>query len=119
DGLTDEINNNSLPIRDAFETRGYVCGDRAAFKDFTDVKIGVRTLDPDLVVSSITDGVNEEKELGQIRKQRADVYIHCKSPVDPSVDAADAPFREDYSIESFDNFIGMDFNDFPVGALYS
>jgi hypothetical protein len=119
DGLTDEINNDSLQIRDAFETRGYVFGDRAAFKDFTDVKIGVRTLDPDLVVSSITDGVNEEKELGTITKERAEFYTHGKSPFDPDVDAADAPFRTDYSVGTIENFIGMDFNDLPLGPLYS
>jgi hypothetical protein len=119
DGMTDEINGDSLPVHDVWETRGYICGDAAAFKQFTRAKIGVRTLDPDAVITSVVDGVNEEKQIGIISKDRLDYYIHGKAPFNAETDDPNAPFREDYTVEEAGDFIGDDFDNLPIGNIGS
>jgi hypothetical protein len=117
DGFTDDIGGDSLPIQDRFETRGYICGDRAAFKRFTRCKIGVRTLDPDTVISSLVDGINEEKPIGIITKDWLKFYTHGKSLFNPATDDPHQAYREDYSVQEEANFLGDDFNDLPLGPI--
>jgi hypothetical protein len=119
DGITDEINGNSLPVHDLWESRGYVCGDSARFKRFTRVKIGMRTVDPDMVITSLVDGVNEQKQLGVINKSPVDYYIHGKAPFNAETDNPNLPFREDYSSGEWSDFVGQDFGNLVVGPIQS
>jgi hypothetical protein len=111
----DHINDQRLNVKDVIETRGYVAGDPGGFKRFERVVIGIRTSDPDVTVTAISDGVDEEKELASFTKNPNISYVHGRGPrtLDP-----DAPKFEDYTLgEEESEFVGQDFEDLPVGDI--
>jgi hypothetical protein len=116
-GIEDEINGDSIPVPYLMETRGYVAGDPAGFKRFQRAIIGVSTYDPAAQVTSITDGYNEEKELGEITKDRSRFYVHGHKAFDPSMDDPTEPKREDYATIDESRFAAEDFEALPDGPL--
>lgn len=117
EGVADTINSIEHPVNDAIETRGYTCGDPSSFKRFERALIGIRTLSPHATVTAISDGVNEEKLLTTITKDKNKFYTFGKADYNPLVDAADAPYREDYST-TLSNAAGEDFEELPDGDIF-
>jgi hypothetical protein len=118
DGLEDEISGNSVPVRDVIETRGYTGGDPSGFKRFMRANIGVRTYDPQATVTALSDGVNEEKLVKTITKDRKRFYVHGHKEFDVLTDDATEPKRQDYSTQ--DEGVAIeDFEDLPDGVLLS
>lgn len=115
-GAEDEINGGIVPIRDRFATRGYDLGDPTAFKRFQRVRIAVSTYAPDAVVTAVSDGFNERKELGTIQKDRTKFYVHAHPPFDENRDDATEPKRQDYSVMDED-FAADDFETYPEGPI--
>jgi hypothetical protein len=115
-GIEDEINGDSVPVHDLMETRGYVNGDPSGFKRYQRTIIGVSTYDPDAKVTAISDGFNEEKELGTITKDRLRFYVHGHPRFDVAKDDPTEPKRQDYSTTDTNSAI-EDFEQLPVGPL--
>ena len=114
----DEIGTDIWPIQDAMETRGYTCDDAASFKRFARAPIAIRTSNPEIYVSAITDGVNEVKPLTPlpITKDRTKFYQHGHPDFTPSDDPL-APKRQDYSQSDIGDFAGQDYEDLPIGPI--
>jgi hypothetical protein len=118
DGIEDEINGNAVPVRDVIETRGYTGGDLGSFKMCERATIGLRIYDPEVTVTALSDGVNEEKPIKTFGKDRKRFYIHGHKEFDPLTDDATEPKREDYSTQ--DEGVAIeDFEGLPVGPLLS
>jgi len=116
----DEINDDSFPITDVMETRGYTCGDPSSFKRYARAGAVLRTYDPFIKVSAISDGYNELKDLtpNPITKDRLKFYPHGSADFDPTQDDPDLPKREDYSpVGLLDNFVGEDYELVPIGLV--
>jgi hypothetical protein len=109
EGQLDYINGNSLTVKDVIETRGYVAGDPSAFKRFERLILGIRTLQPDITVTAVSDGVDEELELATITKNGEESYVHGRGPTY-------FPKLEDYTIGAV-NFVAQDFESLPVGDI--
>jgi hypothetical protein len=85
EGITDEIDGQVSPIEDFMLTRGYMLGDESAQKRYHRAVIAVSTLDPNAVVTALTDGVNEKKTIGTIIKDPTEWYIHGRPPFERPV----------------------------------
>jgi len=116
DGIEDEINGDSVPIKDSMATRGYTVNDPASFKKFLRTNIGLRTYDPVVEISSRTDGFNELKHLASVTKNRFEFYVQGHKRFDPATDDPDEPHREDYAITDTPSAI-EDFELLPDGPL--
>lgn len=117
---TDEINDDLFPIHDLMETRGYVLGDAAGFKRFQRSVMAIRTLEPVIEVSAITDGINEVKRLNPtpLTKDRLRFYPHGRADFNPGLDNPEESKREDYSAAGdLENFVGEDFELLPLGPI--
>jgi hypothetical protein len=118
EGVEDEIGGAATPIPDLLETRGYMLGDENAQKRYHRAVIAVSTLDPQGVVTAITDGVNEEEKIGEITKDPTEFYVHghapfTKQPGDPGFgEESQEPYREDYLIPET-KFVAIDFENYP------
>ena len=114
----DEIANDIWPIEDAIETRGYTCDDPGSFKRFSRAPIAIRTSNPEVYISAISDGVNEVKPLtpAPIVKHRNKFYQHGHPDFVASGDPLE-PKREDYSQADVGDFAGEDFEDLPIGPI--
>ena len=117
---TDEIKDQFWPINDVIETRGYTCGDANGFKRFQRSVMALRTVDPVITVSAITDGVSEVKTLNPVplTKDRLKFYQHDRADYDPLSGDPNESKREDYSTNAeFLDFVGEDFEELPVGPI--
>lgn len=120
DAVEDEINGNAVAVHDVMETRGYTGGDAAGFKRFMRTNIGLRTYDPQVNVTAISDGVNEEKQVKTIIKDRTRFYVHGHKRFDVLADDATEAKREDYSVSDSDDGVAIeDFEDLPDGVILS
>lgn len=117
DGLEDQINADSIPVKHTWETRGVVCGDPAGFKRFERAVIGIRSYDPNLTVTALSDGYNEEKVVARITKNRRKFYTHAKADFAPETDDPTLPKRQDYSVEALDNSVAEDFEELQEGSI--
>jgi hypothetical protein len=118
DGFEDQIGEDILPVRDLIETRGYVAGDPGGFKRFQRVNIGIRTFEPAALVTAISDGFNEEKELASITKDRLKFYLHGHPDyVDDGSQDPDQPKRKDYATNPNYNVAIEDFEGLPDGEI--
>jgi hypothetical protein len=117
DGFEDEINGIPRPVRDKMATRGYVCGDPGSFKRFQRGLIGIRTYDPEATLITVTEGFNEVIHAVDIEKNRTKYYQHGHADFNALTDDPNLPKREDYSVDSVDEFCIEDFEDLPVGPL--
>jgi hypothetical protein len=115
-GVADESGTHVYPIEDLMETRGYVLDDPTAFKRFQRASIALQTADPEIEVTAITDGVNEEKELAVITKSRLQFYPHGHADFDPETGDAGEAYRKDYTPGGFE-FAGEDFAFLPIGPV--
>jgi hypothetical protein len=116
----DEMNGDRKPITDLIETRGYTCGDARAFKRYSRAIANLRTSDPLVTVSAISDGVNEVKLLNPVplTKDRLKFYPHGHDDFDPVDGDPLEPKREDYSVaNATDNFVGEDYELIPIGPI--
>jgi hypothetical protein len=80
----------------------------------------LRTCNPLIQVSAISDGVNEVKPLtpNPLIKNRLKFYPHGHADFDPVDGDALEPKRQDYSTAStLDTFVGEDFELIPVGPV--
>jgi hypothetical protein len=116
EGTVDRINGNDRTIKDTIETRGYVGGDPGGFKRFERVLIGITTKAPQMTITAISDGINEEKRIvTNLTKNPALSYIHGRGPT--SVDP-DAPKLEDYSFGDINaNTVVQDFEALAEGDI--
>jgi hypothetical protein len=117
EGTADHINGKTLTIKDTIETRGYVAGDPGAFKRFDRVLIGLTTVNPEVSVTAISDGVAEEEQIASFTKDPTVSYVHGRGPttVDPT-----APKLQDYSGAAGavqGEFVGQDFEGLVVGSI--
>jgi hypothetical protein len=114
EGITDQINGHTLQIQDKIESRGYICGDPGGFKRFERTVIGLRTSNPNVTVTAISDGVDEEVELATFTKDPTISYVHGRGPttIDPT-----APKLEDYNLGSGASFVCQDFESLPTGQI--
>jgi hypothetical protein len=117
EGLVDELVTGTFNVPFRMETRGYIGDDPLAFKRFGRGIISVSTYEPNVVVTAITDGVNEEKEVARITKDRNKFYQHGHAPFDISTDDPEEQKRMDYSITGSDNFVADDYEDLPAGPI--
>jgi len=116
----DEVNDTVVPIIDAMETRGYTCGDPAGFKRYSRAVLALRTVNPLVKVSALSDGYNESKDLTPtpLTKDRLKFYPHGHDDFNAATDDPAEPKREDYSTAGLlDNFVGEDFELIPVGPV--
>jgi hypothetical protein len=116
----DQVNDVQIPIIDAIETRGYTCGDPHSFKRYSRALASLRTVNPLVTVSAISDGFNEIKTLNPtpLTKDRAKFYPHGHDDFGPATGDPNEPRREDYSQASLlDNFVGEDFELVPIGPV--
>jgi hypothetical protein len=115
----DEIHSQLVPIRDLIETRGYTMGEADTFKQFQRTAIALRTSDPEVTITALMDGVNEEKMLTPepITRNRLTFYPHGHAEFVPGVDDPNEPYREDYSAGELIDFSGEDFMNLPVGPI--
>lgn len=116
----DQVNGDFLPITDLMETRGYTCGDARAFKRYSRAVASLRTCDPLIQVSAISDGVNEVKPLNPnpLTKDRLKFYPHGHDDFDPVDGDALEPKRQDYSAAgTLDTFVGEDYELIPIGPV--
>jgi hypothetical protein len=116
----DETNDQRLPISDVIETRGYTCGDNRAFKRYSRAVVNLRTSNPLIEISAISDGVNEVKALTTepLTKDRLRFYPHGHADFDPIAGDPLEPKREDYSLANeTDDFAGEDYELVPVGPV--
>lgn len=116
-GLEDEIVGNSLPVQDLLETRGYNLRQPASFKRFERAIIGLSTYDPEAQITALSDGVNEEKELSVVTKDRNRSYLHGRGDFNPDTDDPNTPKREDYSLVPAVDFAGEDFELYNEGPI--
>ena len=118
----DEVNDDIIPVTDLIETRGYTCQDAGSFKRYSRAGAILRTYDPYIKVTGISDGYNEEKDLTPkaITKDRLKFYPLDHDDFDPLTDDPDEPKREDYSAAGLlDNMVGEDYEGIPVGPVDS
>jgi hypothetical protein len=116
----DMINDDLQPITDLMETRGYTCGDANTFKRFPRAMATLRTSNPLIQVSAISDGVNEVKTIAPnpLTKNRLKFYPHAHPDFDPAGDDPLEPKRQDYSqAGTLDPFVGEDYELIPVGDV--
>jgi hypothetical protein len=107
--LYDNFGGSLYWINDLIETRGYTLGDPVAFKRFQRTCISLQTFNPQFVLSSISDGYNEVKQLhdvSNITKDKLRFYVHglgrwSNPPYAPTI-----PEREDYRVTDSDTTIG-------------
>src|SRR5581483_5377947 len=115
-GTDDEIAGNLRPVKDLIETRGYTLGDPSVWKRFARVNVGLRTYDPNAVVTALSDGYNEEKQLATVTKNRLRFYMHGRGLFNPATDDPTEPRREDYSIAE-NKYATEDFEELPDGQM--
>jgi hypothetical protein len=118
--VPDEVNDTFWHIHDSMATRGYNLGDPTSFKRFQRAAIVISTLDPQVTVTAISDGYNEQKNLTPtpITKDRLHYYPHAHPDFDEGVNDPDEPMREDYTgAELVSNFAGQDFQGVPLGPV--
>jgi hypothetical protein len=116
----DDVNDERLPISDVMETRGYTCGDNRSFKRYARAVASLRTCDPFIRVSAISDGVNEVKPLNPnpLTRDRLKFYPHGHADYNEGTDDPLEPKREDYSQSgTLDTFVGEDYELIPVGPV--
>lgn len=116
DGLTDNVGNSARAVNASLDTRGYDLGDPSGEKRYERAVMGIRTYDPDITVSAISDGFNEIQELARVTKDRTRFYIHGHKDFEQG-DDPDEPKREDYSVLDIENFAGEDFEELPDGGI--
>ena len=75
--------------------------------------------EPDVTVTAIVDGYNEEKIVAEIKKDRTRRYQHGRADFNVLTDDPDEEKRQDYSISSIDNFVSDSFEDLPEGEITS
>jgi hypothetical protein len=124
DGMQDQtafdlINPRFADIPDMIETRGYgLSGDSGpvGFRQFHRGGIVVDTIDPNIKITAITEGVNEEKVVRQsITKNRLKFYPHAHPDFDPIHGDPGEQKRKDYSVATqqdgvpVPNFAAQDF----------
>ena len=118
--LSDEIGVGGVPwpINDIIETRGYSLGEPTDFKRFQRTNLAIQTFNPQINLTSITDGYEEEKPLNDepILKDRLKTYIHGQEFFDPATDDPDEIKREDYSAVP-PNVAIEDFESLPLGTI--
>jgi hypothetical protein len=116
DGKVDHINGVPRNIKDTIETRGYACNDPGGFKRFERVLVGVTTVSPQMTITAISEGVNEQQLIvADLTKDATQSYVHGRGPtsVDPS-----APKLEDYGTGlDFDQAAVQDFESLLVGDI--
>jgi hypothetical protein len=116
----DQINDDRVPISDLMETRGYTCRDATSFKRYARAIAAIRTVNPLVTVSAISDGFNEVKILNPVplTKDRVKFYPHGHDDFDPATGDPNEPKREDYSEAGLlDDFVGEDYERIPVGPV--
>jgi hypothetical protein len=116
----DEVNNDRLPISDVIETRGYTCADNRTFKRYARAVAALRTSNPLIEVSAISDGMNEVKVLTPepLTRDRLKFYPHGHGDFDPLSGDASEPKRQDYSLTGeLDTFVGEDYELIPIGPV--
>jgi hypothetical protein len=106
-----------LPVEDLLETRGYNLRQPGAFKRFERASIALSTYDPEATVTALSDGVNEEKELAALTKDRTRSYVHGRADFNPDTDDPNTPRREDYSLIPALDFAGEDFELYNAGPI--
>jgi hypothetical protein len=117
EGLSDELVTGTFNVPFKMETRGYIGDDPIAFKRWGRGMVSVATYEPNVTVTAIVDGYNEEKVVAEITKNRQRYYQHGKPDFNVLTDDPDFEKREDYSISEPDNFIADDFQDLPLGPI--
>jgi len=122
EGLLDEIvpradgvGSDSVPVRDVIETRGYVFNDPLGFKRAERAVIAIRSWEPNVWVTALSDGFNEEKLIAAISKDRNQFYQHGHPPYDGS--NPKEPKRQDYSDQPSDYVQIEDFEELPLGQI--
>jgi hypothetical protein len=98
EGTTDMTTEVEWPIHDLIQTRGYG-GGGATDKDFRRMAMAIRTRDPHITITAISDGVNEQKVItpAPITKDNLSLYTFDKQTHDPFTDDPQEPYREDYA----------------------
>ena len=119
EGLADELVTGTFSVPFKMETRGYVGDDPIAFKRWGRGIVSIATYEPDVTVTAIVDGYNEEKEVARITKNRQRYYQHGRADFDVLTDDPDEQKRQDYSLSDPDNFVADDFEDLPEGEINS
>jgi hypothetical protein len=117
EGLVDELVSGTFNVPFKMETRGYIGDDPLAFKRFGRGTIGIATYEPNVTVTAITDGYNEEKIVSRIQKDKLRYYTHGTPNFDPLTGDPDQQKRMDYGISAPDNFAWDGFEDLPEGPI--
>ena len=117
EGITDEMMSGTFNIPFLMETRGYIGDDPLRFKRFGRASVGIATYNPETTVTALTDGFNEEKQLGVITKNRLKFYQHGHKDFDVVNDDPNEQKRQDYSLIQPDDFVGDDFEDLAEGEI--
>ena len=118
EGVRDELKDGSFSVPFKMESRGYTGDDPLSLKRFGRARVAIAGWDPQINVTAIVDGVNEEFLLTEnpITKDNSTFYSHGAERFEPGDDSS-APYREDYSISDFDNFAVETFEGLPEGTI--
>lgn len=121
EGIHDELPRGIFSVPFKMETRGYTGDDAVSFKRFGRATIGIKTSDPQITVTAINEGFNEEKVLTPvpITKDRIKFYQHGHADFDPDTDDPLEQKRKDYSVFNNENFVGEDYEALPEGQIVS
>jgi hypothetical protein len=118
-GITDQLGSGEWQVPFKMQTRGYTGGDPLGVKRFGRATIGLTTYDPEITVTAVTDGFNEEKNLTPIplTKNRLRFYQFEHKDFNVLTDDPTEQKREDYSLMNSDDQAADDFENLPVGPI--
>ena len=119
EGDQDETATGIYPIADVIETRGYLGRNPAGFNRFQRANLALATFDPEITVTAISDGYNEEKLVTPepITKSRLKFYPHDHADFDPATGDPVEELREDYSTGNTGDFACQDYESLSVGPV--
>lgn len=118
--LFDVIEPHFAPIEDMIQTRNYGGSQEsgpAGFRDFKRGAVILETLNPNVKITAVAEGVNEETVIREsITKDPRKFYPHGHADFNPATDRSDLPKREDYSSGfPVGDYAYQDFGDLPEG----
>ena len=120
EGVRDELLSGTFSVPFKMESRGYTgSNDPLQFQRWGRTRVSIASWEPELSVTAIVDGVNEEFLLtpNPITKNNAVYYTHGKANFNADTDDPRTPYREDYSTTDFDDFAVETFEELPEGQI--
>jgi hypothetical protein len=119
EGVTDQVPDTNdtatttYTVNDILETRGYSLG-LLSWQRFEQIAVAIRTRNPSVLISALTDGYNEQKytSLIPLTKNPNKSYLFYNPGL-----GADSPYKEDYYTGSETTWVGQDMDNILPGFI--